>query len=293
MTNEGLGYQRDYNAQFVVAKLKTRDDKTGEQFLITPMRSKFSHDEQWFNEIGIHSTWWHDLYVVLTFFDPQNESVSLKLSWNPLVKLVWTSVVMMIFGAFVSLTQHFDLSKVWQKKEPSQSLKKISSFFILFFLFAMTLFTFSGICYGQENILKKTNFVSQNVPAISDDSQLADVAKELRCPTCQGLSILESDTLQSKAMRTEIESQLDLGKTKKEIIDYFKKSYGPWILREPDSHSFVGFLIWFIPILIFVLGPLAIFVFFKNFKKKEIDIRNKLREEIKTFIQEKKTENHL
>jgi len=71
------------------------------------MRSKYTNNEQWFNEIGVHSTVWHDLYIVLAEFDVSTESVSLKINWNPTVKLVWVSVFMMVLGALISLSHSF------------------------------------------------------------------------------------------------------------------------------------------------------------------------------------------
>lgn len=55
LTNEGLGYKQEYNAQYVVAKIKAIENATGDVWNITPMRSKFNNNEQWFHEVGIHS----------------------------------------------------------------------------------------------------------------------------------------------------------------------------------------------------------------------------------------------
>jgi len=94
-----------------------------------------------------------------------------------------------------------------------------------------------------------------------------DVGKELRCPTCQGLSVLESETPQSNAMRLEIAKQVAEGKSKEQVIAYFKQRYGAWILREPDIKSPLGFAIWLIPILGFILGPIVIFLTLLRRKK--------------------------
>lgn len=265
ITNDGLGYKRDYNAQFVIANLRSVDKQTGESVLVTPMRSKFTNNEQWFNEIGINSTFWHDLYIVLASFDVNTQSVSLKLNWNPTVKLVWTSLVIMVLGAAISLTHKirrrsldvdengtvinkpYSLDELLQEAIGNSPIKtqfvsKAYSALIIGFVIFVTLFGVSSISHADE-------FQNTNVPKIEKNEsipmginpKIEDVAKELRCPTCQGISVLESGTLQSIAMRTEIEKQLIDGKSKQEIISYFKKTYGPWILREPDIDSPVGF----------------------------------------------------
>ena len=336
ITNEGLGYKRDYNAQYVIGKLKSVDNQNGESVLVTPMRSKFTNNDQWFNEIGIYSTFWHDLYIVLASFDVNNQSVSLKLNWNPTVKLVWTSLVIMVLGAAISLTHRIrkrsvelnDDGEVVQSDSPldeflnesiraasikTQFASKALSLSIVSFAILITLFGMSGISFAQSQTnSNNTNGPSQSkllqdgsgngtflkglksnngpVVPIMMNPKVEEVAKELRCPTCIGLSVLDSGTLQSVAMRTEIEKQLSEGKSKNEIINYFKKAYGSWILREPDSHSSIGFLIWGIPILGLALGPIFILIGLKGSKKRHLLEEQELFEEIKKYIEEKKNE---
>ncbi len=333
--NEGLGYRRDYNAQYVIGKLKSVDNHNGENVLITPMRSKFTNNEQWFNEIGIHSTFWHDLYIVLASFDVNNQSVSLKLNWNPTVKLVWTSLVIMVLGAAISLTHRTrkrsleigedgkvirldnSIDELLRESIGVSSIKKqfaskVLSISIVCFVIAITLFGISGVSFAQNQkesrntnaptqskllqdgsgngtFLKGTKSNSGDVIPVMMNPKVEEVAKELRCPTCIGLSVLESGTLQSVAMRTEIEKQLSEGKSKIEIINYFKKAYGSWILREPDAHSSIGFMIWGIPILGLILGPIFILFGLKGSKKRQSFEEQDLLGEIKKYIEEKKS----
>ncbi|APJ03206.1 cytochrome c-type biogenesis CcmF C-terminal domain-containing protein [Silvanigrella aquatica] len=309
ITNQGLGFTREYNAQYVIGKLKSVDNQSGETFFVNPMRSKFTNNEQWFNEIGIHSTFWHDLYIVLASFDVNNQSVTLKLNWNPTVKLVWTSLVIMVLGAFISLTHRirrrsldFDdngkvsstentIEEFLQESIRTSSIQnpqfasKVTSLSIIIFALFVTLLGLSGSAWGQS---QNGNSIQKEVRPVMLNPQLEEVAKELRCPTCIGMSVLESGTLQSVAMRTEIEKQLSEGKSKAEIISYFKKAYGPWILREPDVHSSIGFVIWSIPILGLLLGPLFIVFALRNSRKKKNQDDQNLLNEIKKFIEEQK-----
>ena len=93
-----------------------------------------------------------------------------------------------------------------------------------------------------------------------------DVAGGLRCPTCTGLSVLDSDAKFSVQIKDEVREQLAKGKNKEQILEFFTERYGPWILREPPSEG-VNMLAWVIPILILVLGPLGIWFFlWRNLK---------------------------
>jgi cytochrome c-type biogenesis protein CcmH/NrfF len=87
-----------------------------------------------------------------------------------------------------------------------------------------------------------------------------DVAKEFRCPTCTGLSVLESDASFSVQIKDQVHEQIKLGKSKDEIVKYFVERYGPWILREPPKEGF-NLLAWAVPIGLLILGPILIWLF--------------------------------
>jgi cytochrome c-type biogenesis protein CcmH/NrfF len=89
--------------------------------------------------------------------------------------------------------------------------------------------------------------------------QFRDIAKELRCPTCTGLSVLESDATFSVQIKNQVKEQMQLGKNKKEVIDYFVDRYGPWIMREPPKKGF-NLLAWLVPTALLCLGPIAIWL---------------------------------
>ncbi|HET9235677.1 MAG TPA: cytochrome c-type biogenesis protein [Oligoflexus sp.] len=92
-----------------------------------------------------------------------------------------------------------------------------------------------------------------------NDIYFRDVAKELRCPTCTGLSVLESDASFSVQIKDQVHEQMKLGKSKDEIIKYFVERYGPWILREPPKEGF-NLLAWGVPIALLIGGPILIWL---------------------------------
>lgn len=274
ITNKGLSYKAEYNVQYVAAILNAINKDTQENVVITPARSKFTNNEQWFNEVGVYSTFWHDIYLVLSSFDVKTESISLKMNYNPTVKFVWTSLVVAVFGILISLSQGLTMKK-------SNSQSKLFSGFIVLFVFSCLLFGYSGMAHADMQIPTQT------------DPKLVEVAKELRCPTCLGMSILESETPQSVAMRTEIAHQLTLGKNKNEIVAYFKDRYGPWILRAPDASSSYGFFIWVIPILGLLGGPLFILIGLRRSQKKKLEKRKQLLNDIEKVIYEMRNKGNI
>lgn len=95
-----------------------------------------------------------------------------------------------------------------------------------------------------------------------DDKQIKmykDIADDLRCPTCTGLSTLQSSESFSMQIRDAVVEQVKEGKDKSAIMSYFRDKYGIWILREPPKEGF-HLVAWAIPGLMLLLGPLLIWV---------------------------------
>lgn len=92
------------------------------------------------------------------------------------------------------------------------------------------------------------------VPEDVNADQFKDIADDLRCPTCTGLSVLNSDEKFATQIKEIVVEEMRKGKDKEEIMGYFLKSYGPWILREPPKRGFHA-LAWLLPGLCLLAGP--------------------------------------
>ena len=64
-------------------------------------------------------------------------------------------------------------------------------------------------------------------PAIEDRAQIVyTIAKDLRCPTCQGVSVADSSADGAMAMKARIEELVSQGYTSDQVFDYFvEKQY--------------------------------------------------------------------
>ena len=85
------------------------------------------------------------------------------------------------------------------------------------------------------------------------EARTAEVASQLRCPVCQGLSIQDSPSELSQQMRAVVKDQLRAGKSPEEVKAYFISKYGEWILLEPKAHGF-NILVYALPVLLVVAG---------------------------------------
>ena len=66
-----------------------------------------------------------------------------------------------------------------------------------------------------------------------NSARFKKLANQLRCPTCQGLSIKDSEAGFSNIIKGKIIELIRNGKSDEEILNFFVKRYGEWILRTP------------------------------------------------------------
>ena len=87
------------------------------------------------------------------------------------------------------------------------------------------------------------------------DNQLErnKITKNLRCLICQGQSVYDSDSDFANSMKILVDKKLKEGLSENEIYDFFKETYGEWILYDPGLNKNT-YILWLLPILIFLLG---------------------------------------
>jgi len=90
------------------------------------------------------------------------------------------------------------------------------------------------------------------------ETLVREIAQQLRCPVCQGLSVSDSPSELAHEMRAVVREQLQQGKTRQEILDYFVQRYGEWILLAPPKRGF-NLVIWLLPFALLPVGALAVY----------------------------------
>ena len=95
------------------------------------------------------------------------------------------------------------------------------------------------------------------------EARTSDVARQLRCPVCQGLSIQDSPSELSQSMRAVVRDQLAAGRTPDQVKAYFVSKYGEWILLAPAAHGF-NLVAYGLPVLVVIGGCLLIGVAVKR-----------------------------
>ena len=89
------------------------------------------------------------------------------------------------------------------------------------------------------------------------NTKVDQITKNLRCLICQGQSVYDSQSDFAISMKLVVKNKIDEGKEEEEIYDYLKNKYGEWIVYEPELNQNT-FLLWSIPLILFVFGGLLI-----------------------------------
>ena len=73
-----------------------------------PARSQYPTKQELLHEVGLFPRFWHDIYITLSDFDKETNAVAtFEIHVNPTVKLVWTSVFMMVIGGIFALFDRY------------------------------------------------------------------------------------------------------------------------------------------------------------------------------------------
>ena len=92
------------------------------------------------------------------------------------------------------------------------------------------------------------------------------ITKNLRCLICQGQSVYDSDSEFAISLKIVVKNKINDGFTEKQIYDFLTNKYGDWIIYDPKLNKNTLFL-WFLPLLIFLIGGAIVFRKLINLKK--------------------------
>lgn len=91
------------------------------------------------------------------------------------------------------------------------------------------------------------------------EAQTKQVASQLRCVVCQGLSIQDSPSSLAQEMRALVRDQLAAGMTPAEVKAYFVDRYGEFVLLEPEPTGF-NLVVYIMPVVVVIGGAAFVFV---------------------------------
>jgi cytochrome c-type biogenesis protein CcmH len=102
---------------------------------------------------------------------------------------------------------------------------------------------------------------------LTDTQRAAALDNELRCPSCEDLSVADSSAASAVAIRQLVLTDMQHGQSQASIIAYLQSVYPGIQLRPPVSG--VEGLVWFLPLLAFlVAGGFVGAMFYRRHKTK-------------------------
>jgi cytochrome c-type biogenesis protein CcmH len=94
------------------------------------------------------------------------------------------------------------------------------------------------------------------------------IASDIKCPTCQGLSVKQSSAGTAKAIYSEIERQVVEGQSDASIRGYLVSRFGTEQLLRPESTG-VGSIVWIAPVVFVILALAGLAFAFARWSRKE------------------------
>ena len=108
-------------------------------------------------------------------------------------------------------------------------------------------------------------FIPLSTLNAEEDDKRNKITKNLRCLICQGQSVYDSDSEFANSLKIVVDKKIAEGLSDDQIYEYFKNKYGEWILYDPGLNKNT-YILWLLPILIFLIGGAIIY---KRFIVKE------------------------
>lgn len=83
---------------------------------------------------------------------------------------------------------------------------------------------------------------------VTEDQRVERITSVVRCPTCQGLSVAQSDAPAARSIEDEVRRRIQAGESEGQIKDYLVSRYGQGVILMPEAEG-VGLLVWALPVL--------------------------------------------
>ena len=122
------------------------------------------------------------------------------------------------------------------------------------------------------------------------ERQMLDIAKDLRCAVCQNQPISESNADLARDMRQIVREQIQAGKSREEILNYFVERYGDYVLLNPPKRG-PGVVVWLVPIVLLLVVGISGFVFLRNRLKPALPSVPKLSKEDAALVRAARKQN--
>ncbi|HUP58931.1 MAG TPA: cytochrome c-type biogenesis protein [Thermoanaerobaculia bacterium] len=140
---------------------------------------------------------------------------------------------------------------------------------ILLACLALMLGRSSGLVEAQDEIAVAPPSLVVGEPAGQPlsgealDAETERIGALVRCPVCQGLSVTDSPAPMAQKMKRQTRDLIAEGFTEEQILSYFERSYGEFVLLKPPLRG-INWFVWLAPGILLVIGLAIVVWFFKR-----------------------------
>jgi cytochrome c-type biogenesis protein CcmH len=107
----------------------------------------------------------------------------------------------------------------------------------------------------------------ESVAAPVRDEDVQAIASQLRCVVCQNLSVADSPSEMAQQMRGLIRERLASGERPEQVMDYFARRYGEWVLLAPPARG-LNLLLWLAPFGAVVAGLVLVLALTRRWRRR-------------------------
>ena len=108
---------------------------------------------------------------------------------------------------------------------------------------------------------------TQDSGAKTDTERVQSIAKSVRCPTCRGQSVADSDAPAAANVRRDIERRVAAGQSDDDIRSALAARFGDSILLTPPRDGVAG-LVWVLPVIALVAAIGGITLAFRRWRRE-------------------------
>jgi cytochrome c-type biogenesis protein CcmH len=112
-------------------------------------------------------------------------------------------------------------------------------------------------------------FIEERLEDPAQEERAREISEGIRCLVCQNQSILDSNADLARDLRQVVRERILLGDSDDAVREYLVVRYGDWVLLNPPF-KLRTYLLWFGPIIIFVVGLLALGLFIRRKSREAV-----------------------
>lgn len=103
--------------------------------------------------------------------------------------------------------------------------------------------------------------------ARTEEERIESIASSVRCPTCRGQSVADSDAIAAENVRREIARRVGEGESDDEIRDALAARFGDGIILTPSRSGITG-LVWVLPVAGSVVALAGLVFAFRRWRRE-------------------------